>query len=70
MMILTFCTTAGERPMQNGLCERVFVVTEMMLTKLEDEQNAATSETLLCKIVFRCGMALLVTSLERTLIFL
>ena len=42
------CTTAGESPFQNGLCERVHAVTDMMLTKLEDEQNGATSETLLC----------------------
>ena len=42
------CTTAGESPFQNGLCERVHAVTDMMLTKLDDEQNGATSETLLC----------------------
>ena len=42
------CTTAGESPFQNGLCERVRAVTDMMLTKLEDEQNGANSETLLC----------------------
>ena len=42
------CTTAGESPFQNGLCERVHAVTNMMLTKLEDEQNGANSETLLC----------------------
>ena len=42
------CTTAGESPSQNGLCERVHAVTDMMLTKLEDEQNGANSETLFC----------------------
>lgn len=26
------CTTAGESPFQNGLCERVHAVTDMMLT--------------------------------------
>ena len=41
-------TTAGESPFQNGLCERVHAVTDMMLTKLEDEQHGANSETLLC----------------------
>ena len=35
------CTAAGESPFQNGLCERVHAVTDMMLTKLEDEQNRA-----------------------------
>ena len=33
------CTTAGESPFQNGLCERVHAVTDMMLTKLEDEHH-------------------------------
>ena len=42
------CTTAGESPFQNGLCERVHAVTDIMLTNLEDEQNGANSETLLC----------------------
>ena len=42
------CTTAGENPFQNGLCERVHAVTDMMLTKLEDEQYGADSETCLC----------------------
>ena len=42
------CTIAGEKPFQNGLCERVHAVTDMMLTKLEYEQNGANSETLLC----------------------
>ena len=42
------CTTAGKGPFQIGLCERVHAVTDMMLTKLEDEQNGANSETLLC----------------------
>ena len=42
------CTTVGESPFQNGLCERVHAVTDMMVTKLEDEQNGANSETLLC----------------------
>ena len=42
------CTTAGENPFQNGLCERVHAVTIMMLTKLEDEQYGADCETRLC----------------------
>ena len=28
------CTTAGESPFQNGLCERVHAITDMMLVKL------------------------------------
>ena len=42
------CTTAGESPLQNGLCESVHAVTYMMLTKLEDEPYGADSETLPC----------------------
>ena len=30
-------TTAVESPFQNGLCERVHAVTDMMLLKLEEE---------------------------------
>ena len=41
-------TTAGESPFQNGLFERVHAVTDKLLTKLEDEQYGADSETLLC----------------------
>ena len=63
------CITAGESPFQNGLCERVHAVTDMMLTKLEDKQDGANSETLLCWanmarncLQMRCGMASAVTS--------
>lgn len=34
-------------PYQNGLCERVHAVTDMMLTKLEDENKTVNIETLL-----------------------
>lgn len=60
------CTTAGESPFQNGLCERVHSVTDMMLTKLEDEQrqilrHSYAGQTWLL-IVFRCGMVLVATN--------
>lgn len=45
---IQICTTAAESPFQNGLCERVHAVTDMMLTKLEDEQTETDIETLLC----------------------
>ena len=32
---IQLCTTAGENPFQNGLCERDRAITEMMLVKLE-----------------------------------
>ena len=41
-------TTAAESPFQNGLCERVHAVTDMMLLKLEEENGKADSQTLLC----------------------
>ena len=31
---IQLCTTAGESPFQNGLCERVQAITDMMLTIL------------------------------------
>ena len=57
------CTTAGKSPFQNGLCERVHAVTDMMLTKLEDEQNGANFVgQIWLEIVFRYEMASAVTS--------
>ena len=41
------CTTAGMSPFQNGLCERVHAVTDMMLMKLEAENKHIEPETLL-----------------------
>ena len=40
-------TTAAESPFQNGLCERVHAVTDMMLLKLEEENWKIDSQTLL-----------------------
>ena len=41
------CTTAGESPFQNGLCERVHAITDMMLIKLEADYGKMNSQTLL-----------------------
>lgn len=41
------CTTAGMSPFQNGLCERVHAITDMMLLKLEAENPNIELETLL-----------------------
>ena len=40
------CTTSGESPWQNGLCERVHAVTDMMLVKLEADYGKINSQTL------------------------
>jgi hypothetical protein len=42
------CTSAGESPFQNGLCERVHSVTDMMLTKLEHDYGDVSEQSLLC----------------------
>lgn len=42
------CTSAGESPFQNGLCERVHSVTDMMLTKLEHDYRDVNEQSLLC----------------------
>ena len=42
------CTTSGYSPFQNGLCERVHSVTDMMLAKLEADYGKVNSQTLLC----------------------
>ena len=44
---IQLCTTAGESPFQNGLCERVHAITDMMLVKLEAEYGKTHSQTLL-----------------------
>lgn len=44
---IRLCSTAGMSLYQNGLCERVHAVTDMMLTKLEDENKTVNIETLL-----------------------
>ena len=41
-------TTAAESPFQNGLCERIHSVTDMMLTKLRAEHPGTAIEVLLC----------------------
>ena len=41
------CTTSGESPFQNGLCERVHAITDMMLVKLEADYGKLNSQTLL-----------------------
>ena len=62
------CTTAGESPFQNGLCERVHAITDMMLTKLEAEYGKTNSQTLLSgqiwpEIHSKCGMGTVATNL-------
>jgi len=42
------CTTAGESPFQNGLCERVHAVTDMMLLKLAADYGKGNCQTMLC----------------------
>ena len=42
------CTTAGESPFQNRLCERVHAVTDMMLVKLEADYGQVNDQSLLC----------------------
>ncbi len=44
---LKVSTTAAESPFQNGLCERVHAVTDMMLAKLEAEYPDTSIEVLL-----------------------
>ena len=44
---IQLCTTAGESPFQNGLCERVHAITDMMLVKLEVEYGKTHSQILL-----------------------
>jgi hypothetical protein len=41
------CTAAGISPFQNGLCERVHAITNMMLIKLASENKNVEIETLL-----------------------
>ena len=43
---VTLCTTSGESPFQNGLCEKVHAITDMMLIKLEAEYGKMNSQTL------------------------
>ena len=38
-------TTSGESPFQNGLCEKVHAITDMMLIKLEAEYGKMNSQT-------------------------
>ena len=41
------CTSAAESPFQNGLCERVHAVTDMMLVKLEGDYSSVNEQSLL-----------------------
>ena len=41
------CNTAGESPYQNGLCERIQAITDMMLVKLEAEYGKTQSHIFL-----------------------
>jgi len=41
------CTTAGESPFQNGLCERVHAMTDTMLVKLVADYGKYNTQTLL-----------------------
>ena len=47
MLNVRLKTTAAESPFQNGLCERVHAVTDMMLLKLTEENQSTDSQTLL-----------------------
>ena len=47
MLNVRLLTTAAESPFQNGLCERVHAVTDMMLLKLTEENQSTDSQTLL-----------------------
>ena len=47
MLNVRLMTTAAERPFQNGLCERVHAVTDIMLLKLTEENQSTDSQTLL-----------------------
>ena len=54
--------TAEESPFQNGLCERVHVVTGRMLLKLQEENEKPDGQTMLswanmAKTLYKCGMA-------------
>ena len=51
---IQLCTTAGENPFQNGLCERRHVITDMMLVKLQAEYGKINPQTLIsCAIMAR-----------------
>ena len=39
------CTTAGESSFQNGLCERVHAITDMMLVKLAADYGKVNTQT-------------------------
>ena len=44
---IQLCTTAGESPFSNGLCERVHAITDMTLVKLAADYGKVNSQTLL-----------------------
>ena len=44
---IQLCTTAAESPFQNGLCERVHAITDIMLTKLHADNEKVHVQTLL-----------------------
>ena len=65
---IQLCTTAGESPFQNGLCERVHAITDMMLTKLEAEYSKLTHRHCFLgqiwpEIHSKCGMGTVANNL-------
>ena len=42
------CTMAAKSPFQNGLCERVHAITDLMLMKLEAGHGKVNNQALLC----------------------
>jgi transposase InsO family protein len=44
---IKLCTTSGQSPFQNGLCERVHAITDMMLIKLQADCGKVDLQTLL-----------------------
>ena len=47
IMNIQLCTTSADSPFQNGLCERVHAITDMMLTKLHADNTKVNLQTLL-----------------------
>jgi hypothetical protein len=48
LLNLEVCTSAADSPFQNGLCERVHAVTDMMLLKLQNDNPGVSLDVLLC----------------------
>ena len=55
--------TSGESQLQNGLCERVHAITDMMLVKLKADYSRVNSQTLLsCANMERYGTVIAFTN--------